>query len=130
MQRLTRQLIVAIVTLLIAVFVWRYATQTQQRVKAKATTAQIQTVATILLIEKPQDLSRENLQELANRYNQPNVLNDAWGNPLIVEYRDGHYIVKSLGRDGRDGGCCVQPPDATPDTDLIASDGVWRQIWY
>lgn len=101
----------------------------RQRARAKATTERIRVLSTILLAERPRDVTPEVLAELCAKHRRSDTLHDAWGRPLLVTMEGQRYVVTSLGRDGRQSGCCVAADQASPDTDLIAADGEWRQVW-
>jgi hypothetical protein len=101
----------------------------RQRTKAKVTTHRIRALSQMLLAERPTEISDGVLRAIAAKYRQSDVLIDAWGRPLRVQMEGPRYIVTSYGRDGTSSGCCVAGEHTSPDTDLIAVDGEWRQVW-
>lgn len=117
------------VVVIVAISVGRASTQLWQRGRAKTTMERIRTLSTILLAERPRAVNSQVLARLTAKYNRQDVLKDAWGRPLTVTMEGERYVVRSSGRDGTESGCCVAADDATPDTDLIAVDGEWRQVW-
>lgn len=106
-----------------------YLLHLRQRLNAKTTTDRIRVLTTILLVEKPAAVSPSSVAALAAKHGRRDILVDAWGHPLDVRMEATRYVVTSYGRDGKAGGCCVRTEEASPETDLIAVDGDWRQVW-
>jgi hypothetical protein len=100
----------------------------RQRIKAKITTERVRVLSQILMAEKPRQTSNDVLAQLSSKYGRADVLTDAWGNSLAVRREGSHYVVISFGRDGVESGCCAATELLTPDSDLIAVDGEWRQV--
>lgn len=54
------------------------------------------------LVEKPEGMSKD---EWGGPYLQHGVIpKDAWDNAFLYEKKDGTFIIKSLGADGKEGG--------------------------
>ena len=124
-MRVLSTLVLAAVVLGIGVI----AVRTLERARAKTTTDRIRVLSTILLAERPPAITADVLATLTSQYKRSDVLLDGWGRKMAV-YMDGeHYVVISFARDGAPSGCCVPSDQASPDTDLIAVDGKWRQVW-
>jgi len=101
----------------------------RERQKAKVTTERIRILSEILLVERPRVVSRDVVAKITAKYGRRDVLVDGWGRDILVSIEESRYTVISRGRDGKAGHCCVDAEDATPDTDLIAVDGKWKQVW-
>jgi hypothetical protein len=126
---MARRGLAVVLGVLIAVGVAAASVRLRERAKAKTTADRIRVLSTILLAERPSVITPRVLATLTAKYKRPDVLKDEWGRDLIVEIQGGKYVVTSFGRDGTSSGCCASSHDASPDTDLIAVDGAWKQIW-
>jgi hypothetical protein len=101
----------------------------RERTRGKTTADRIRVLSTILLAERPPVVTPDVLARLAAKYKRSDVLTDGWGRAITVRLDGGKYLVTSFARDGVSSGCCVPAGEASPDTDLIALDGEWKQIW-
>jgi hypothetical protein len=123
-----RAAIIILVTALLAVGLLSLD-RFRQRLKAYETAGRIQTMSSLLRIERPAVVTEAVLSEITSKHKHSEVLIDGWGRPLKVVKVDGRYLVSSAARDGIFSGVMAAGEEATPDTDLIAADGEWIQVW-
>ena len=118
---------------LLAVLAWgaRFGLRLRQELKAKTTITRMSMLMGVLDTEKPAEVSGPAaLRPLLEKYNRTECLEDAWGNPFVIEKeKSGAYRVLSLGRDGRRGSCCGGRV-ADWDSDAVLLGDEWLQVWY
>jgi hypothetical protein len=129
MRAIVRLTLVLAMTLIIAwtvrqIFINHYG-------KPTLTQSQMRRLMNVLAGTQPKDLSAGSLDNLAASFNQPTCTVDGWGKRLLVTEAPGAdppYEIRSLGRDGRLGGCCAGFVDSR-DEDAVLRGGTWLQGW-
>jgi hypothetical protein len=101
---------------------------------AKRTTARMTWLMGVLDVEQPRHLDPYSLRQILAKYNRLDCQKDAWGRPFLIEHHEQagdrvRYVVVSLGRDGKRGGCCKKWV-ANWDDDAVLSGNEWLQVWY
>ena len=105
------------------------------KLRARETITTMAKLSTVLHSHQPSSLSKEDLERLLKEAEVESVkLNDGWGRPLLLgvarEDPGGRFVysVRSLGRDGEEGTCCLGWIEDI-DQDAVLEGGDWKQVW-
>ncbi|HEY0781756.1 MAG TPA: hypothetical protein VGE98_04815 [Thermoanaerobaculia bacterium] len=102
--------------------------------RAKLTESQMHQLAIVLSSEQTSDIDPASLRALSAKRGYPDYTRDGWGRDIGIEIAtdakgEKHYTLRSLGRDGKRGGCCAGRLKGRWDEDAVLADGEWAQMW-
>ncbi len=87
----------------------------------------------ILFLEEQDGLCNSDcLRPILEKHDRLDLLTDRWGHPFQItwegEPENPTYSVRSLGKDGKKGDCCVRWVDDFAD-DAVLRGHTWLQVW-